>query len=157
MKVSTIAAFVFLVSLPAVGQDPAQVDSDHYNVVYEDATIRVLRVTYGPGEKSVMHEHPIATCAVFLTEFHGNSTDPDGKITTEDHMAGEVGCGPFRPGALRHLPENIGDMLFEVILFERKLAEVSQGRGLARLRGYPNATPYLPDLVGWSVTCRSEL
>ena len=60
-------------------------------------------------------------------------------------------------GALRHLPENIGDMLFEVILFERKLAEVPQGRGLARLRGYPNATPYLSDLVGWSVTCRSEL
>lgn len=70
-----------------------------------------------------MHEHPFATCAVFLTEFHGKSADPDGKITTEDHKAGEVGCGPFRPGVHRHLPENIGDMPFELILLERKLAE----------------------------------
>lgn len=123
MKAFSISALVLLFSISASGQDPTQVDANHYRAVYEDATIRVLRVTYGPGERSIMHQHPLATCAVFLTDFHGQSTDPDGNTTTEDHDAGEVGCGPPRPGVHRHLPENVGDMPFEVILFERKLPD----------------------------------
>lgn len=124
MKIFAIAVLIFLVPFPAAAQDPVKVDSDHYKVVYEDATIRVLRVTYGSGEKSVMHQHPLGTCAVFLTEFHGQSTDPDGNVTTEDHTAGEAGCGPSRPGVHRHLPENIGAMPIELILFERKSMRV---------------------------------
>ena len=120
MKIFALAVLIFLVPFPATAQDPVEVDSDHYKVVYEDETIRVLRVTYGSGEKSVMHQHPWGTCAVFLTEFNGQSTDPDGNVTTENHTAGEAGCGPFRPGVHRHLPENIGAMSIELILFERR-------------------------------------
>jgi beta-alanine degradation protein BauB len=115
--------FVFitiLVSLPASAQDPVQVDPQHYKIVYEDATLRVLRLTYGPGEKSVMHQHPFGGCVIFVTEFHGKSTDPNGEVTVEDHKPGEVACDSYRPGVFRHLPENIGDTSFEVILIERK-------------------------------------
>jgi quercetin dioxygenase-like cupin family protein len=36
-------------------------------VEFENEQVRVLRIGYGAGEKSVMHEHPNAV-AVFLTD-----------------------------------------------------------------------------------------
>ena len=120
MRFFAFAALIALVCLPAAAQDPVKVDPGHYKLIYEDATIRVLRLTFGPREKSVMHEHPFGTCEIFLTEFHGKSTDPAGEVTTEDHEPGEVACDPVRPGVHRHLPENIADTPFELILIERK-------------------------------------
>ena len=60
-----VLLFVLLFSGSALAQDPAKVDSNHYKVVFENDDVRVLRITYGPGEKSVMHYHPDAV-AVFL-------------------------------------------------------------------------------------------
>ena len=34
------------------------VDSGHYAVEMENDKVRVLRIKYGPHEKSVMHSHP---------------------------------------------------------------------------------------------------
>ena len=45
-------------------QDPVKVDPKHYKVEAENKQVRVLRISYGPHEKSVMHGHP-ATVAVF--------------------------------------------------------------------------------------------
>jgi azurin len=39
-------------------QDAVRVDAKHYKVESEDAHVRVLRVHYGPHEKSVMHSLP---------------------------------------------------------------------------------------------------
>ena len=47
-------------------QDAVKVDPKHYSVVSENDQVRILKVHYGPHEKSVMHSHP-ATVAVFLT------------------------------------------------------------------------------------------
>jgi len=59
-------------------KDPVKVDSKHYKVEAENKQVRVLRINYGPGEKSVMHGHP--TCvALFLTESRAKFTFPDGK------------------------------------------------------------------------------
>ena len=120
MRFVATVALIVMFSFRAAAQDPAKVDSEHYKVVFEDSTIRVMRLTFGPFEKSVMHEHPFGTCAIFLTEFHGKSTDANGNVTTEDHKPGEVACGPYHPGVHRHLPENVGDKPFEMILIERK-------------------------------------
>ena len=125
MKCFIIAALIMFFTFSAAAQDPAKVDPQHYKVIYEDTGIRVLRLTYGPHEKSVMHEHPFGSCVIFLTEFHGKSTDPDGNVTAEDHAPGEVACDPFRRGTFRHSPENTGDTPFEVILIERKSAQVA--------------------------------
>ncbi len=72
MKFFTSAALVLFLSFPGAAQDPAKVDAQHYKVIYEDTGIRVLRLTYGPHEKSVMHEHPFGSCVIFLTEFGGH-------------------------------------------------------------------------------------
>src|SRR5262249_34987770 len=50
----------------AAAEDSVAVDPKHYKVEFQNDRVRVLRIKYGPGEKSVMHAHP-ATVAVFLT------------------------------------------------------------------------------------------
>ena len=119
---SAVFPTLLLLSLTSVAyaQDPVKVDPRHYKVVYEDETIRMLRLNFGPHEKSVMHEHPNGTCVVFLTEFHGKSTAEDRKVTTYDSKAGEASCEPMQPGMYRHLPENVADKPQELIVIERK-------------------------------------
>jgi len=99
----------------AMAQDPVKVDPNHYKVEFENAQVRVLRIHYGPHEKSVMHHHP-ATVAVFLTEVHGKFTYPNGKSEEVQAKAGEPRWGP----AGKHLPENTSDNAFELILVELK-------------------------------------
>ena len=53
-----------IAAAPALAQDPVAVDPDHYKVVFENDQVRVLRITYGPQEESVMHEHPaVSPCS----------------------------------------------------------------------------------------------
>jgi quercetin dioxygenase-like cupin family protein len=102
-------------AVPALAQDPVTVDSKHYRVEFENEQVRVVRITYGPHEKSVMHEHP-ANVAVFLTDGQGRFTLPDGK--TQD-IPIKAGTTQFNGGG-KHLPENIGDKAFEIVLVELK-------------------------------------
>jgi len=96
-------------------QDPVQVDPKHYTVEFEDEKIRVLRIKYGPREKSVMHGHP-ALVGVMLTDGHIRFTYPDGKTEEVTANAGQVLNFP----ALDHLPENLEDRPFEVVAVELK-------------------------------------
>jgi len=100
---------------PALAQDPPIVDSAHYKVEFENEQVRVLRITYGPGEKSVMHEHPDGV-VVFLTD--QKITFPDGKTEELTAKAGETN---WVLGVKQHLPKNIGDEPLELILVEMKV------------------------------------
>jgi hypothetical protein len=93
----------------AVTADPA-----HYSVSFENELVRLLRVRYGPGEKSVMHRHS-ANCSVFLTDQTFNFTLPDGTTEPASVSAGALGCGDGNV----HLPENIGEAV-EFIMMEFK-------------------------------------
>jgi hypothetical protein len=61
-----------------------RVDPKHYQVEFENDRVRVLRIKYEPGEKSVMHSHQ-ESIGVFLTDAHAKFTYPDGR--TEDIKA----------------------------------------------------------------------
>jgi hypothetical protein len=64
---------------------------------FENDRVRVLRIRYGAGEKSVMHSHP-KSIAVFLTDAHGKFTYPDGKTEDINAKAGTVAHGcPYAP------------------------------------------------------------
>jgi beta-alanine degradation protein BauB len=91
------------------------VDPTHYKVEFQNKQVRVLRITYGAGEKSVMHGHP-AGVAVFLTEGRARFTFPDGKSEERSWKAGETQLMP----AEQHLPENLNDKPLELILIELK-------------------------------------
>ena len=103
-------------SIPqSAGHDPVKVDATHYTVELENEQVRVLRIRYGPHEKSVMHSHP-ALVGVMMTDAHIRFTYPDGKIEDVEVTAGQVLAFP----ALDHLPENLSDHAFEVIAVELK-------------------------------------
>jgi quercetin dioxygenase-like cupin family protein len=110
-----LVAVWVLTAVSAHAQDAVKVDPKHYKVEFENEQVRVLRVAYAPGEKSVMHEHP-ANVAVFLTEGKGKFTLPDGTSQEVSLKAGTTRDG----GAEKHLPENVGDKPFELILVELK-------------------------------------
>ncbi|MEK6570395.1 MAG: cytoplasmic protein [Bacteroidota bacterium] len=99
----------------AQAQDPVKVDSTHYTVVFENDQVRVLRIKYGPHEKSVMHYHPDAV-AVFLKDAMVKMTLSDGKTADAGGKTGEAVWTP----AGKHLPENVGKKPFELILIELK-------------------------------------
>lgn len=107
--------FLLLFTGSASAQDPTKVDSTHYKVVFENDQVRVLRITYGAGEKSVMHYHPDAV-AVFTTDNQVNFTLPDGKVLETTAVKGQTIWTP----AGKHLPQNVGDEPLEVILVEMK-------------------------------------
>ena len=99
----------------AAQHDPVSVDAQHYKIELENEKVRVLRISYGPRERSEMHSHPNSV-AVFLTGVNARFTFPDG--TTED-ISGGAGEAAWIP-AMTHLPENLTDEPFEAILIELK-------------------------------------
>ena len=108
--------FVLALAVPsALAQDPVKVDSKHYSVEFENAQVRVLRVKYGPHEKSVMHRHPNSV-AIFQTDAQVKFTFPNGKSQDASGKAGQVTWNT----ATTHLPENTGEQPFEVIVVELK-------------------------------------
>lgn len=96
-------------------QDAVKADPKHYTVVSENDEVRIVKVHYGPHEKSVMHSHPNSV-AVFLTDAQAEFTLPDGKKQTMNLKAGESMYTP----AATHLPENTGDKAMDLILVELK-------------------------------------
>jgi hypothetical protein len=95
----------------AVSADPA-----HYSVSFENELVRLLRVRYGAGEKSVMHRHS-ASCVIFLTDQTFNFTLPDGTTEPASVPAGALGCGDGNV----HLPENIAaDAQFIMVEFKNR-------------------------------------
>jgi quercetin dioxygenase-like cupin family protein len=110
-----LGATAFLAGMTANAQDAAKVDPKHYKVEFENAQVRVLRITYGPHEKSVMHSHP-AGVIVYLTDASGKFTMPGGATKAAVAKAGSVTW----VDRTVHLPENTGDKPFEVIEVELK-------------------------------------
>jgi quercetin dioxygenase-like cupin family protein len=95
--------------------DPAVIDPERYSIEAEDERVRVLRVRYGPKAKSIMHSHP-ASVAVLLTDARCRFTYPDG--TSEEYDL-QKGAAMVLPAGM-HLPENLTDETFELILVELK-------------------------------------
>ena len=109
------ALFVLAVAIPVLAQDAVKVDPKHYKVEINNSRVRVLRIHYGPHEKSVMHSHP-NSIAIFQTDGRIKFTYPGGKTEEREMKAGQVA---WTPGG-KHLPENLTGSDFEVILVELK-------------------------------------
>lgn len=117
-KLLLIITVLFAMTLFAgssLAQDATVVDPEHYEVEFENDKVRILRITYGPMEKSVMHSHPEGV-AVFLTDGNSKFTYPDGTTQDIEVKAGQVIWSPEST----HQPENTSDTPFEVIQIEMK-------------------------------------
>jgi quercetin dioxygenase-like cupin family protein len=97
-------------------QDAVKVDPKHYTVVSENEQVRILKVHYGPHEKSVMHSHPNSVAVFLSDDTKGVFNYPDGRKEDFDIKAGTAQYS----AATVHLPENTGDSAFDVIVVELK-------------------------------------
>jgi quercetin dioxygenase-like cupin family protein len=94
-----------------------KVDATHYKVILENASVRVLKIDYAPGSKSVMHQHPDAI-VVPLSASKVQFTMADGKSETQELPVD----GALYTPAATHNPANIGSTRVDAILVEFKAA-----------------------------------
>lgn len=91
-------------------------DPKHYKVEFESDRFPVVRIKYGPKEKSPMHQHH-ASVAVMLTDADFKFTYPDGRSEGFRKKAGEFMASdePWE-----HQPENATNKPFEALIIELK-------------------------------------
>jgi quercetin dioxygenase-like cupin family protein len=120
MKSLKIWSVVWLVaswSGVALAQDPVKVDPAHYKMLLENASVRVLSITYAAGATSKMHQHP-DSIVIPLTNAKVRFATPDGK-SEDREMANE--SATYTPAGT-HNPTNIGTGTLSGILVEFKTA-----------------------------------
>ena len=111
----SIVSIVVVSSGTALAQDPVKVDAAHYKVVFENASVRVLRIDYAPGSKSTMHQHP-DSIVIPLSTSKVKFATPDGK-STDQELASDAAM--YTPAGT-HLPSNVGTGKVDALLVEFK-------------------------------------
>ena len=114
-KVLAMVSVALIWSGTALAQDAVKADPAHYKVILENPSVRILKITYAPGAKSKMHQHPDAM-VVPLTDSKVRFTLPDGKSEDSDLPKDSA---MFTPAAT-HNPANIGTGPVDAILVEFK-------------------------------------
>ena len=96
-------------------QDTVKIDPPPNKVEIDNADVRVLRITFAPGDKAPLHEHPNSV-AIFLSDGLNRLTPPGQKPIENPQKRGDV----VVLDAGKHTVENIGKTRTEVILVELK-------------------------------------
>lgn len=121
MKAKLILGCIFalLVGCSKVVEKPIAhatvADPDHYKLELENDYVKVIRVGYGPKEKSPIHSHS-KLVAVHLTDAKGKFTLRNGESTVIEAKAGGIGEDP----EVEHTVENLLDQQWDTILVEFK-------------------------------------
>jgi beta-alanine degradation protein BauB len=98
-----------------LAQDPVKNNPKHYHVLVDNPQVRVLHVIVGPGEKTVLHEHP-DNVTVLLTDGKMAFTGADGKSETVEMKAGQA----MWSGSQKHMGVNLGAAGLEAVVVELK-------------------------------------
>jgi quercetin dioxygenase-like cupin family protein len=109
-KLILTAAWVSLGLGTAAAQNPTKVEPSHYKLAFENESVQVVDVHYGPHEKSVMHDHP-GGVVVVITGGHLKFTDQHGKSQEVFAKAGESRWFP----PFKHRVENLGDTAYNAV------------------------------------------
>lgn len=102
-------------STSVLAQDPVKVDPAHYKVAFENSSVRVLRINYGPGEKSKPHQHP-ENIVIPLGASTVQFTTPDGKSEERTLASEEAMYAP----AETHTPATSSTGRVDALLIEFK-------------------------------------
>lgn len=112
---SSVLSVVGLWSSQSTAQDSVAVDPQHHKVEFENEHVRVLRIEFGPGEMSQMHQHPCAV-AIGISDSDLIFHLPDGSTKPAKLKHGQV----IVAKPITHNPENKTQTPAEVILVEMK-------------------------------------
>ncbi len=95
--------------------DPMDVASNVYKFLMENDRVRVLNVTFQPGDKAKMHYHPDHVVYV-LKGGKIKLMTSDGKTDTSDLKTGSA----LFLDAQSHEAENVGDSVLDLVVVELK-------------------------------------
>jgi len=107
-----------------LAQDPTKVEPKHYKLAFENETVQVVDVHYGPHEKSGMHDHP-GGVVVVITAGHLKFTDENGKTREVYAKPGESRWFP----AFKHKVENLGDTTYNAVYIGMKSKAMAGNAG----------------------------
>jgi len=108
----------------AVAQDAFKAEPTHYKLDFENDTVQVVNVHYGPHEKSSLHAHP-GGVVVVLTAGHLKFTDDKGNVRDVHALPGEARWFP----PLKHKVENLGDTPYNAVYIGIKNYHPAAGKG----------------------------
>src|ERR1700720_1314591 len=109
----------------ALAQDAFKVEPTHYKLDFENETVQVVNVHYGPHEKSALHSH-MGGVVVVLTAGHLRFTDENGKIQEVFAKPGDPRWFP----PFKHKVENLGDTAYNAVYIGIKSKHLANGASL---------------------------
>ncbi|MFL6468743.1 MAG: hypothetical protein ACJ72Z_12365, partial [Pyrinomonadaceae bacterium] len=126
MRINTFSIVALLVILPlaAIGQDPTKVAPESYKLQFENAWIKVLRVSYAPNSKVPVHDHSKGPAGyVYLVDsgpvrFVHSGWDADPVLTRQATKAGSFRLSPTRFDNETHAVENISNTRSDFLRIE---------------------------------------
>jgi quercetin dioxygenase-like cupin family protein len=104
------ASFCVTFCATSVAQDPTKVEPTHYSLAFENDSVQVVNVHYGPHEKSNLHAH-MGGVVVVLTAGHLKFTDENGKSHEVFAKPGEARWYP----PFKHKVENLGETAYNAV------------------------------------------
>ncbi len=120
-RLRTLARILFaavalgLLAAPALAQDPLKVAPTMYKLVFENERVRIMEVSFKPGEKIAQHSHP-DHFGYILEAGKLKISKPDGTSSELDGKVGDVVWIPTET----HSGENIGKTTVRVLVVELK-------------------------------------
>ena len=102
-------------SFAASAQDPKLVNPDMYEVFFENDEIRIIQVTYQPGQREALHSHPDYIAHVLeggTLRVHIAGREPLVRTVERGQTLVEA--------PVTHWAENIGDTVVRAVFIEVK-------------------------------------
>jgi len=116
LSIGVLLVGITILTRMAIGEDATVVAPNHYRVEFENDAVRIIRITYGPGEASALHEHADGV-VINLTAGNIQFTLPDGTTPATDPA---VAGAAFWSAGAEHAARNLGNQPFEAVLVELK-------------------------------------
>ena len=95
---------------------PEKVSPEIYDILLENEIVKVMKVSFAPGQEDNMHDHYPFT-AYILDGGKAQVTMPDGKVNEREFPIGFIA---HNGNGVRHKVKNIGSNDINVILIEHK-------------------------------------
>ena len=95
---------------------PEKVSPEIYEVLLENEAVKVMKVTFAPGQEDNMHDHYPFT-GYLLDGGKAQVTMPDGKVNEREFPSGFIA---HNGNGVRHKVKNIGSNDMNIILTEHK-------------------------------------
>ncbi len=118
-KVFCLSIILFSISCAKIEKDyilPEEVSPDVYKVLLENDDVKVLEVTFAPGQGDNMHDHGVITFYV-VKGGKLQATLPDGTVRENKAPDGFVG---HRNARTTHQMKNMSNDTVKVIIVEHK-------------------------------------